>query len=146
MSSNAIDAQGTILAIGDGATPTETFTTIPEITSIQGPGGSASEIDVTDLSSSAKEFRMGLQDEGQITLEMNWIPTNTQHKQLMTDRANQTLRNFKLTYNDYPSGTDTTKTFSAFVMSITESQGVDAVLKASVTLRVSGAITQTDGA
>lgn len=74
MSSNALESQGMTIARGDGATPTEVFTTIPEVKSISGPDGSANEIDVTDLSSSAKEFRMGLQDEGNITLDMMFIP------------------------------------------------------------------------
>ena len=59
MSSNALESQGMTIARGDGASP-ESFTTIPEVRAISGPDGSANQIDTTDLSSSAKEFRMGL--------------------------------------------------------------------------------------
>ena len=145
MSDNALDSQGMLLKIGDGGSP-ENFSTIPEITSIQGPGGSANEIDVTDLNSTAKEFRMGLQDEGQITLEMAWIPTNPQHKQLRTDRANQTKRNFELHFTDTGATSPTIWSFAAFVQSISISNGVDDVTRATVTLRLTGAISQQDAA
>ena len=60
MSSTAIIAQGiTIARMG-----TTAFETIPNIVSFQGPGGQAQVIDVTNLSSTAKEKRMGLRDEG----------------------------------------------------------------------------------
>jgi hypothetical protein len=142
MSSNAIDSQGMVLGIDTGG---GTFVAIPEITDISGPGGQASEIDVTDLSSTAKEFRMGLQDEGQISLSMNWLPTDTIHKQLRTDRAAQTLRNFEMLFGDMPGGTATKWAFSAFILGIEISNAVDDVAKASVTLRLSGVVVQTDG-
>lgn len=139
MSSNALDSQGMVIQRGDGASP-EVFTTIPEVTEISGPGGQAAEIDVTDLSSTAKEFRMGLQDEGNITLALAWIPTNAVHSGLRTDRANQTLRNFKIIFTDSPQ---TTWSFSAFVLGLEISNSVDEVTRASVTLRVSGSVTQS---
>ena len=55
MSSNALESQGMAIKRGDGASP-EVFTTIPEVRSINGPDGSASEIDVSDLSSTSREF------------------------------------------------------------------------------------------
>ena len=139
MSSSALDSQGMTIKRGDGASP-EVFTTIPEVTEIGGPGGQAAEIDVTDLSSTAKEFRMGLQDEGQITLQMAWIPTNTVHSGLRTDRTNQTLRNFQINFTDSPS---TTWAFAAFVLGLELTNSVDEVTRATVTLRVSGAVTQS---
>jgi predicted secreted protein len=140
MSSNAIDAQGIVIAIGDGETPTEAFTTIPEVKSFSGPGGSASVIDVTDLQSDAKEKRMGLQDEGQLTLSINYIPDNAVHQGLRTDRANQTKRNFRMTFTDTGA---TVWDFSAFVTGFSVSGGVDGVVEASVTLEISGAITES---
>lgn len=139
MSSNALDSQGMLIQRSDGASP-EVFATIPEVSEMSGPGGQSSEIDVTDLSSTAKEFRMGLQDEGQISLTMNWIPGNAVHAGLRTDRSNQTLRNFKIIFTDSPT---TTWDFAAFVMGLEMSAGVDDVVKATATLRVSGSITET---
>lgn len=139
MPSAAITAQGVELKIGDGAT-TEIFTTIAEIVSFSGPGGTASIIDVTSLSSTAKEKRVGMMDEGKLTFEMNLNPDNVQHLALKTDRAARTLRNFKLVLTDT---TPTTLAFAAYVSGMSISGGVDDVVKCSVTLEISGAVTWT---
>jgi len=139
MSSSALDSQGMVIQWGSDASP-QVWSTIPEVTEISGPGGQANEIDVTDLSSSAKEFRMGLQDEGQISLSMLWLPANTVHNNIRTDRANQTLRTFRITFTDSPQ---TNWVFTAYVLGIEVSNAVDDVTRATVTLRVSGAITQS---
>lgn len=138
MSSSALTSQGMTFGRGDAASP-EVYTTIPEITTISGPGGSASEIDVTDLSSTAKEFRLGLQDEGSISFTINYIPGNTVHAGLRTDRAASTLRNFRIAFTDSPQ---TTWTFAGYVNGFTVDNGVDNVTTASVTIRISGVITE----
>jgi predicted secreted protein len=140
MASEAIDAQGIVIARGSGTGSPETFVTIPGIKSFSGPGGSASVIDVTDLQSTAKEKRVGLQDEGQLTLNINYTPDNAVHMGLRADLAAQTLRNFKMTFTD---DGDTTWSFAAFVTGFPVQGGVDAVVEASVTLEISGAITES---
>lgn len=135
--SSAIETQGTELKRGDGATP-EVFTTVGEVVSFTGPGGSASVIDVTHLLSTAREKRMGLPDEGQFTFEVNLIPSDTAQIGLRTDRAARTLRNFQLVLTDVAT---TTLSFAAYVTGFSLSGGVDNVTKASVTLEISGAVT-----
>jgi len=138
MSGNALVSQGMTIGIGDGASP-EVYTTIADVISISGPGGSSAVIDTTDLSSTAKEKRMGLPDEGQVTLEINYIPANVQHALLRSTRAAQTLVNFRITFTDSPM---TTWTFAANVLGFSISNAVDAVTTASVTLEVTGSITE----
>ena len=72
MSSQALVAQGTILSIENNDSPA-TFDAITEIKTFTGPGGSAAVIDVTDLSSTGKEKRMGLKDEGQLSFDLMYI-------------------------------------------------------------------------
>jgi hypothetical protein len=139
MSSNALESQGMVLKRGDGGSP-ETFTAIPEITSISGPGGSAPIIDTTDLDSTAREKRLGLADEGQVSLDINYIPANAVHAGLRSDRANRSERNFQLIFTDSPA---TTWSFAAFVPGFQINNEVDGVTKASVTLEVTGAITES---
>jgi len=139
MSSNAIEAQGIIIARGTGSGPI-TYTTIPEIKSFTGPGGSASVIDVTDLSSAAKEKRMGLADEGQLQLTINYIPDNAVHVALRGDRAARSKVPFKITFTD--SVPATVWTFEAFVTGFSVSGAVDGVVEAQVTLEITGAITE----
>lgn len=139
MSSNALDSQGMTLKRGDGGSP-EIFTAIPEIKQISGPGGAATEIDVTDLSSTAKEFRMGLQDEGEMTLAINYIPSNAVHAALRADRAARTLRNFEMLFTD--SGV-TKWSFAAYVKSLSIDNSVDGVTSGSITLRISDSIEES---
>jgi len=131
-----IESQGCTLARGNGAGP-EVFTAIGEVISFQGPGGSASVIDVTNLSSTAKEKRMGLMDEGQITFELNLDTDDTMQTGLRSDRTARTLRNFRLTLTDTPA---TVLSFSAYVLAFSIQGAVDDVVKASCTLEISGAV------
>ena len=96
--------------------------------------------DASDLKSTAKEKRMGLQDEGQLTLAMFYIPDNAVHMALRTDRANRTLRNFRIMFTD--TG-DTQWDFAGFVTGFTVSGGVDGIVEANVTIEISGAITES---
>lgn len=136
MSSNALVSQGMTIARGDGASP-ESFTTIPEVRTISGPDGSANQIDTTDLSSSAKEFRMGLRDEGSVTLGMMFIPANAVHAGLRTDRASGTERKFRITFTDSPA---TVWEFSAYVQGLSISNEVDSTTDATVTLLITGGV------
>lgn len=139
MSVNALEAQGMVIKLSNGASP-EVYTAIGEITSIGGPDGSASEIDVTDLSSTSKEFKMGINDEGSVTLEGMFIPTDTQHAALRTHKSARTLANFQIVFTDSPV---TTWSFSAYVTGLSISASVDAALTGSITLRITGDITES---
>lgn len=132
--------KGTVLKRGDGATPTENFTNVEEVNDIQGPDGSASEIDSTHLESVTKEFIMGLPDNGSITLTMNQVFGASQQANMDTDRENQTLRNWQLVFADTGS---TTWAFAAFVMQFAIASATDARHTVTATLRISGAITKT---
>lgn len=136
MSSSALEAQGMLFKRRSGNSP-DLFVTIPEIKSFSGPSGSASIIDVTDLSSTAKEKRMGLADEGQIQFTINYIPTNTVHAGLRSDRNNRTLRDFQMVFTD----TGVTEwEFSGYVTGFSVSGGVDGVVEAQVTIEISGSV------
>jgi predicted secreted protein len=139
MSSNALESQGMLLKIGNGLS-SETFATITEIKTFSGPGGSATVIDVSDLSSLAREKRMGLNDEGQLSFTINYIPTNTQHALLRTQRASRELTSFQLVFTD---NGNTTWDFEAYVNGFSVSGAVDGVVEAQVTLEISGVITET---
>lgn len=134
----SLETQGVTIARGDGGTPTEIFSAIGEVISFQGPGGSASVIDVTNLSSLAKEKRMGLGDEGQFTFELNLDTADAEQTGLRADRTARVLRNFELTLTDSPA---TVLSFSAYVLSFSIQGGVDDKVGASVTLEISGVVT-----
>ena len=141
MSNSALEAQGTLLKMSTGSTSPYTYTTIPEVKSFSGPGGSASVIDVTDLSSTAKEKKMGLSDEGQLSFTINFNPDDTSHDALRTRRAARTLTSFQLVFTD--GSPATTWTFFAYITGLSISGAVDGVIEANVTLEITGAIVES---
>jgi predicted secreted protein len=113
---------------------------VAEIISFTGPGGAASVIDDTHLASTAREKRMGLPDEGQISLEMNLVPDNSQHLGLKDDRNNRTKRAFKIILTDTGN---MELSFSGYVLNFSIAGAVDDVVKASIVIEIDGAVTWT---
>lgn len=139
MSSNAILAQGTLFKVSADASP-PTFAAIPEIKSLGGPDGSAPTIDVTDLDSTAREYVLGLKDEGSFSLNINYIMANVVHAQLRAAWAARTKLRFQITWQD--SGT-TVWEFSGYVTGFAGSAAVDTVVEATVGIKITGSIYET---
>lgn len=137
--SNAVSAFGTFIKIGDGASP-EVFATIAEVMSINGPSLSLETIDVTTHSSGEpwRQFIGGLLDAGEVSFDINFIPTSTTHSftaGLLKDMTDRTQRNFKLVF---PDTGGTSWVFTALVTSFECTEAIDDVIKAAVTLKLSG--------
>lgn len=137
MPSNAITAQGIKVKRGSGSPVS--YTDIPEIISFNGPGGAGQVIDITNLDSAAIEKMMGLPDEGQLSFDINYVPDNAVHAALRSDRNAQSLVPIKMVFTD---GGSTEWTFNAYVTGFTVQGGVNNVLRATVTLEITGAITE----
>lgn len=142
MASSAQSSQGVSIGRGDGAS-SESFVKIGEVTSFSGLGGSASEIDVTSVDSTSREFLMGLEDGGDFSIEVNLVPGDTAQGGLWTDYQGQTLRNFEVELNDAVTTKGTTYSFSAYVKSFSISGGTDDKISASIVLRITGDVTKT---
>jgi predicted secreted protein len=135
----AISAFGTLLKIGDGAGP-EVFTTVAEVKAIGGPTIKVDTVDLTTHSSSGawREFLPTLIDAGELTFDVNFLPTNATHSQstgLLKDLKNRTKRNWQLVFPDAGS---TTWAFAAYVTGFQITAPPDDLLGASVTLRLTG--------
>lgn len=139
MSSNALESQGLALYIDLGDVSPTVWTQIPEIKDINVRTGSATVIDVSDLSSAAKEKRMGLQDEGQCTFTLMFRPGDAAHAELVAAKTDRAIRDFKLVLTDTPA---TEYRFSGFVLSVPIAAGVDAVIESAVTIEISGPVTE----
>lgn len=127
-----LDAQGATLSIDDaGGTPV----LIECISSFSGFDGQASDIDVTCLTSTAKEWRQGLQDFGQFQVELMRDPGQAGQAEMDSAKSAQATRTFILTL---PSGD--IATFEGYVKSLTVSGGVDAVLTGTATIKISGLV------
>ena len=132
-----LESQGVVLRVDDDSGSPSTFLAIDNISGISGPSGSASEIDVTDLDSSAREFLMGLPDEGEISLDMFWAPGTQVHDVLFNARKNRTKKNFRLELTDSPT---TIYNFFGFVTGLAQNTAVDEAITAALTIRITGAI------
>lgn len=118
------------------ATPLE-WLEIGEVVTFDGPGGSASMYETTHLRSTAKEKKIGLMDEGQLTLSINWDLDSDAGQQAASDaRKSREEKSFKLTFSD-----DSTATFSGYVMGVSASGGVDDKVSGSVTIEITGEVT-----
>jgi hypothetical protein len=139
MSDNALDSQGTSLAINTGTVGTPTWTTITEAKDINFRTGSATVNDVTDLASTAREKRMGLPDEGQCTFTLNYIPQDTSHLALLAARASRAKTQFQLTMTDTPA---TVYTFFGYVLTMPTQASTDGVIESSVVIEITGTVTE----
>lgn len=139
MSSSALESQGTVIQVENSGSP-QSFQTITQTKDISFRTGSASVIDVTDLASSAKEKRMGLQDEGQCTFTLQFIPTNVVHAELVTAKGDRASRRFKVILTDSAA---TTYYFRGFVLSVPITAAVDGVIESAVVVEISGLVSTT---
>jgi len=136
----AVDIDTTGLTITDNtdaatATPVA-WTTVGEVVDGDGFTGTSAVIDKTNLASTAKEKSVGLQDFGSLTLNLQIYDSDAGQSAMKTSKANQTQKNFKLTYPDA-----TTRTFAGYVMSFTEKFGVDQIVTGTTEIMIDGDVT-----
>jgi len=140
MTSTAITAQGSTLQI-DVAVPGTPDTEIENVISYTGFDAEAAEIDITNLSSTAKEKLLGLQDFGSFSMEIHpdFDAGAAGQNDLRAAQASGAEKAFLLTLPD-----GTTVAFSARVQNATSiTGGVDAALAGSVSLTITGDIVIT---
>lgn len=133
----AADSAGLAYTSGGTFTPT-TYTAVGNVRSFQGFDGQASEIDVTNFASTAKEFRLGLVDNGNISFEIDLDNADAGQVACRSAMVGALLKDMKLIL---PSGSTPTASFQGFVRQFSVSGGVDDVVKASIQVRISGAVT-----
>lgn len=131
-----IDAQGATLTFEDGSS---TPVTVGGIVSFDGFDGEASDIDITTLASTAKEFRQGLQDFGNFSMDLMRDPQDPGQIELDLAKAAQATREVVLTL---PSGD--IATFNAYVKSLTASGGVDGVVTGKCAMKITGSVVWTN--
>jgi hypothetical protein len=131
-------SQGTLLQ-RESSLGSASFTTIANVKSWSGPSTENPEIDVTSLTSTAKEFIGGLIDYGELSLELHFDPNNATHQQLFSDMeaSPPTVTGWRIQFQ-----TPTINFYwSAFVKTFSISGEVDSAISGSLTLRLSGART-----
>lgn len=139
MATKAISGKGTLLKMGDGA-GTEVFTTIAEVKSIGGPSFASDTIDVTshDSPGAYREFIASLIDPGELSFDINFVPTDATHNVstgLLRDFQNRIRRNYKIVF---PDTSATTWNLQGIVTAVQINAPTDDVLSASITIKITG--------
>ena len=128
-SSNAVIGYNTSFSIYGGST----YTAVAEVTSITWPGYSRDAIDVTHMTSPSqfREFIPGLMDAGEVTIELNFIPSATDV--ILAALTAATTGQFKI---QQASGVNVV--FKAIVTSYQPQSPVDDKATASATFKITG--------
>jgi hypothetical protein len=140
--SNAVSAQGTDLyiasapATGSSAVSPTSFVKVSEVVSFSRSGDRA-EIDVSSLDSTAREFRLGLQDNGTLSGECMAVFDDAGQVKMTSALASPDEWDFRL---DFPDGSQ--NFFRALVKKFDLAGGVDDVLRRTFELRLTGPISE----
>lgn len=133
MSQNAIPSVGTVLKVGDGATP-EVFTAIGEVISITPFNGSTETLDASDISSVFRAKKAGLRDWGQLQFTVHLLPDAlSAHAALVSDWKNGNDRNFQIVY---PDTDQTTQQIETFITGVSPTVQMGQTIQCSFTAEV----------
>jgi len=136
-----LKAKGTTLHISSDDAETTAygsaaFVKVGQVSNIGPPSGTAQKIDTTHLESVAKEFLMGIPDNGDIEVSGNALDTDNGQDEMEAAKNAQELRWVKITRSD-----GSVRYFMAVVLKFTDFEmGVDAKVPFSATFGISGAI------
>lgn len=118
------------------------LTAVPALKSLDGPAMEIESVDTTamDTPNATRTFAPTLINSGKITLEVDLDPDDVVHQQLISDAAAKTVRAFEI---DETDPTPTTRAGSGFITSLEIKRPMDGIDTMSVTIQVSGPITNT---
>lgn len=116
----------------------EVYTKVAGLQSFSAFDGEAKEIDVTDADSTAKEFKLGLPDNGSFVTEHRFLPSDPGQQAMSAARDNQELKDFHFVLAD-----GTTYSFSGYVKKWGLSGQQDDRNTVSSSIRISGAVTKS---
>lgn len=149
MASEVVLVQGTTFKISSGevtslatasGSPAPAMATLDCIArEITVTGGQATEIDVTTICSTAKEFRLGLQDAGSMSITGHWVQGHAAHTVIREAAADKLSRLIEVTFSD-----GSIFRALAFVSQRSWSAGVDGVVTATFNFRLTGTTEEVD--
>lgn len=134
----AVKTQKTRLFHDDGASG---WTQVPNVTSIQFPERSGSEIDCTNLDSDGMEYIKGLADLGTLAIEIDYEAANAVHQGLAALDLSGSVKSWKIEFPESADETVTTvatSTFNAYVNGLSGTNGVNDKQTRTMNLRTSG--------
>lgn len=140
MATSATPGFGTLLKMGDGATPTETFGTVAEVLDIEMPEIKANYEEVTSHDSNGwEEYVATLLSGGEPGMKVNWLAANATQNEttgVLYAALNRVKKNWKIVLPNNAK----TFAFAAYV-SFKGSAPVKGALSAEIKLKISGPVT-----
>lgn len=130
-----VNTFGLVFTAATGTIQGTTYANLGNFKTYNGLDGQASEIDVTNLQSLAKEIRLGLVDFGQIQIECDHNLQDAGQARVQQQYLSGAITPFILSL---PNGD--TASFNAFVRKFSMQGGVDQVVKRQLDLRISGPV------
>lgn len=132
-----IDTTGKTITAGTATATPAAWTQIKELKGVKPSGASASKIDVTDLDSTAKEYRTGLIDNGTFSADINILESDPGQDAVLEAFKASTVNTYKFVT---PAKT---RTFSATCLKFPTIPDavVDGVQVGTAEWQISGAVT-----
>jgi hypothetical protein len=135
----AIDTVGTQFLVSTGGSPGSPDDYVAFcVTGLDPVGSARSLIDVTTLCSTAREYRLALQDGQEINVEAFYDPADTTRAALRTAMENGDTLGFKIILADESPATEIT--WLGLVMAWNISAALDQVYNLRVTIKPTGPI------
>lgn len=131
---------GAIFAIGDGATPTEGFDALAEVIDITPPSDNWDIFEKTHMSSPnrTKEFGVGLNDPGECSLTVNFLPGEADDDAIQALRGLTTPTNFRITFPAIAGNPAVTWTFAGYLSGYEPQVPINDRMTATVRIKVTG--------
>jgi hypothetical protein len=117
-----------------GTATTLAYLPVSEARSLNFADAQTPEIDVTTLLSTSKEYVLGLQDAGEFSFELNYVPFDAALIELRLAKADAKLRSFYIEFQD-----GSAFAFRAFVKAVPYQTDYQSAMSGSCTLKVTGA-------
>ena len=137
----AINSQGSTIGHDAGHSPGE-YVLIENVKSITGPQGTAALIDVSNLSSTAKEYMPGLGDAGQVQIVCQFTAGPQQMDLFRMFQTNADPEAFQIRIPTTSAKTAFhTFNFTGIVIKWDTAEAVDAAVVLNITLQSSRAVT-----
>jgi hypothetical protein len=130
-----VNSQKTVFSMGASAVDD---TPIAQITNFTIPNQTSTIIDASDLDSNDREFILGLRDNGEATFDINYDVGTGSHAALETAYDSKALKFFNILFTNGKQ-----MSFNGYITGFEGTGSMDALITASVTIKVSGAITRS---
>ena len=119
----------------------EVYSVVAGVTDFQGPNGQRQVIDKTTLADTTRQKEVGIADMGQITMNLVYDGDEATNTTLWDLFQSGALNNFQVIFNDSPQEVFS---FAGYVLQYQYQASIDDVVRASVTIEISGNVTDNN--